>query len=126
MMGTAVYRKGHHYSLSILHLIKYFFLMFRNRKNIKVLFPWVYFKQIKLQAQQKWYYMKCSFTKLHLHRPPQTMQLVQHYLTVQENDFDRFEKPGCLRNKSYCTHLTKNEPKTSKFSMLKENMSLQI
>ena len=69
--------------------------------------------------------MRCTFSKLHLRRPPWTLQLVQNYLTVQENDFDRFEKPGCLRNKSYCTPLTKNESKTFKFSMLKENMNLK-
>lgn len=55
--------------------------------------------------------MRCTFIKLHLHRPPRTLQLVQNYLTVQENDFDRFEKSGCGRTNVIVPAKTKMKPK---------------
>lgn len=72
-------------------------------------------------SKSAWYYRRCTFINLHLHRPPRTMQLVQNHLTMQESDLDRFEKSGCWRtNLIVRTHLTKNESKISKSSILKK------
>lgn len=55
--------------------------------------------------------MRGTFIKLNVHRPPQTMQLVQNYLSVQEKDFERFEKSGCRGTNAIAPTKPKLKPK---------------
>lgn len=101
--------------------------MFRNRKNMKVLFPWAYLKQFNLHVQQKY----STVWERYFHQTSPAQASVEHAAGSELPDCARkwlwqIWKSGCWGTNVIVFVLamveiqTKNEYKISKSSVLKE------